>query len=150
MIHEWVHCCDEAANHQLSIAVAFWIIWIVFLEKCLSLTQNLLQICCPTYSVILNGTVTQYTCSLNSVYRPHWLVQWCHHCSYMCIPVHSPWLTGYIDVAQTILVTLTMAGCFLDRQTSYLRFCSWLNFKIQCGFWWLSFPYIKNHAFQFL
>ena len=23
MMHEWVHCCDEAANHQLPIAVAF-------------------------------------------------------------------------------------------------------------------------------
>ena len=31
----------------------------------------------------------------------------------MCIPVHSPWLPGYIDVTQT--VTLTMAGLLLDR-----------------------------------
>ena len=27
MMHEWVCCRDEAANHQLPIAVAFWIIW---------------------------------------------------------------------------------------------------------------------------
>ena len=33
----------------------------------------------------------------------------------MCIPVHSPWLPGYNDVMQTILVILTMAGLFLDR-----------------------------------
>ena len=33
----------------------------------------------------------------------------------MRITVHSPWLPGYIDVAQTVLVTLTMAGLFLDR-----------------------------------
>ena len=32
----------------------------------------------------------------------------------MCIPVHSPWLPGYIDV-QIVLVILTMAGLFLDR-----------------------------------
>ena len=29
---------------------------------------------------------------------PHWLVQWHHHCSCRCIPVHSPWLLGYTDV----------------------------------------------------
>ena len=40
----------------------------------------------------------------------------------MCIPVHSPWLPGYIDVTQTIL-TLTMAGLFLDRPCMlYLQF----------------------------
>ena len=36
------------------------------------------------------------------------------HCSHMRIPVHSPWLPGYIDVTQTILVLLTMAGLFSD------------------------------------
>ena len=49
------------------------------------------------------------------VYCPYWLVQWSHHCSHTRIPVHSPWLPGYIDVAQTILVILTMAGLFPDR-----------------------------------
>ena len=34
-------------------------------------------------------------------------------------PVHSPWLPGYIDVAQTVLVILTMAGLF-SGQTSYI------------------------------
>ena len=29
--------------------------------------------------------------------------------------VHSPWLPGYINVAQTILVILIMAELFLDR-----------------------------------
>ena len=33
----------------------------------------------------------------------------------MRIPVHSPWLPGYIDVAQTILVILTIAGLIPDR-----------------------------------
>ena len=58
---------------------------------------------------------TQYTCSLNSVYCYHWLVQWSHHYSCMCIPVHSPWLPGYINVVQTILIILTMIRLFLDR-----------------------------------
>ena len=33
----------------------------------------------------------------------------------MCIPVHSPWLPGYIDVAQLVLIILTIAGLFPDR-----------------------------------
>ena len=42
VMHEWPHCCDEAASHQLPIAAAFWIIWIVSTEECSSLTQNLM------------------------------------------------------------------------------------------------------------
>ena len=67
------------------------------------------------YSLILKTMATQYTCSLKSVYHPHWLVQWSPHCSCLCIPVHSPWLPGYIHVVQTILVILTMDGHFLGR-----------------------------------
>ena len=63
-------------------------------------------------SVTLNAMATQYTCSLNSIYRPHWLVQWSHHCSHVLILVHSPCLPGYIDVTQNILVVITMAGLF--------------------------------------
>ena len=33
----------------------------------------------------------------------------------MRVPVHSPWLPGHIDVAQTVLVILAMVGHFLDR-----------------------------------
>ena len=76
------------------------------------LNENLMQTHCSTRSVILNVMATQYTCSLNCVYHPHWLGQWSHHCSHTCIPVHSPWLPGYIDVTQTIVVVLTMAGLF--------------------------------------
>ena len=105
--------CDEAANPQLPIAVAFCIIQIVAAEEGSSLMQNLMQIRCSTCSVILNVRTTQYTRSLNSVCHPHWLIQWSsHHCSCMCIPVHCPWLPGYINVTQTIPVTLTMAGLF--------------------------------------
>ena len=86
-MHEWVCCHDEAANHQLPIAEAFWIIWIVSMEECSSLMQNLMNICCSTLSVILNVTATQYKCSLNGVYHPHWLAQWSRHCSCLHIPV---------------------------------------------------------------
>ena len=33
----------------------------------------------------------------------------------MCIPMHSPWLPGYIDVTQTALTILIMAGLFPDK-----------------------------------
>ena len=33
----------------------------------------------------------------------------------MHIPVHSPWLPGYMNVVQTVLIILTMAQLFLDR-----------------------------------
>ena len=115
MVHEQVRRYDEAANHQLPIAVAFWITWIFSMEECWSLMQYLIQIRCSTCSVIFNTIATQYTCSLNSVYHPHWLVQRSCYCSCMHIPVHSPWLPGYTDVVQTVLVILTMAGLFLDR-----------------------------------
>ena len=38
VMHEWVCSPAEAANHQLPIAVAFWIIRIVSAEECSSLT----------------------------------------------------------------------------------------------------------------
>ena len=112
VLHEWACCRHEAANHQLPTAVAFWILWIVSVEECSSLTQNLMQICCSTCSVILNAMARRYTGSLNGVHCPHCLVQRSYHCSHMCIPVHSPWLPGYINVARTVLVILTMAGLF--------------------------------------
>ena len=61
MMHELAHCHDEASDLQLPIAAAFWTIWIVSVEECSSLMQNLMQICCSTHSVILNATATQYT-----------------------------------------------------------------------------------------
>ena len=40
--------------------------------------------------------------------------------SHMSTPVHSHWLPGYIDVAQTILYITVMAGLFLDRPHKYI------------------------------
>ena len=113
MTHERVCCCDEAANHQLSIVADFWIIQIVYAEECSILMQNMMQTHCSTHSVIMNVMAAQYTCSLKGIYHPLCLVQWSHHCSHMCIPVHSPWMPSYTDVTQTILIILTMAGLFL-------------------------------------
>ena len=109
MMHVWVHCHDEAVSHQLPVAVAFWIIWIVSMEECSTLIPSLMQIRCSTCSVILNVMLTQQCLQ----WPP--LVQWSHHCLHMCIPVHSPWLPGYIDVTQTILIILTLAWLFLER-----------------------------------
>ena len=71
MMHEWVACRDEDANHQLPIAVVFWIIQIVSTEECLSLKQNLMQIHCSTLSVILNVTATLYTYTPKGIYYQH-------------------------------------------------------------------------------
>ena len=90
-----------------------------FLGGYSSLRENLMQIHCSTHSVILNVMATQYTCSLYSLYRPHWLVQRSSHRSHKHIPVQSSWLPGYIDVMQTVLIILTMAE-LLSRQTYYI------------------------------
>ena len=66
--HTW--CRDEAADHHLPTAATVWIIQIVSVEGWSSLSQNLMQICCSSCSVILNVTATQYTCSLNGIYLP--------------------------------------------------------------------------------
>ena len=42
MMREVTHCPDEDANHQLPIAAALWIIWIVSMEECSNLMQNLM------------------------------------------------------------------------------------------------------------
>ena len=122
LLHEQAHCCDEAANHQLAIAAAYWIIQIVSAEECSSLMQNLMQIHCSTLSVILNSISRQYTCLLNGIYCSHWLLlQWSCHCSHINIPVHSPSLPGYFNVMQTVPVILTMAGLFPGRPCLYIK-----------------------------
>ena len=46
----------------------------------------------------------------------------------MRIPVHSPWLPGYMNVVQTVLVSLTMAGLLPGRphmcvESHYYVYC---------------------------
>ena len=117
-MHEQVCCHDEAANHQLPIAAAFWIIWIISVEECSSLTQKLMQVCGSTHSVILNVTATQYTCSLNSIYRPHWLVQW-------VVIVHAAHPSSLSLAARLYWCCTSHScinnGCTFSRQTSYIH-----------------------------
>ena len=128
-------CChDEAANLQLLISAAFWVIW-VSMEEWSWNVNGKSEADSLFYSIILNVTATQYTCSLNGVYHPHWLVQWGHHCSHRCIRVHSPWLPGFIDAVPTLLVILIMIGLFPDKpcifiiillHTAAISYCSFM------------------------
>ena len=66
MMHEWAHCCEEAVAHGCSLLnhlSGFHRGMVKFNAKFDA--DSLL------YSVILNVTAIQYTCSLSSVYRPH-------------------------------------------------------------------------------
>ena len=54
----YLHC-----THCISLK-AFWITLIGSTYECSSLTQNSMQICCSTCSVILNLMATQYKCSV--------------------------------------------------------------------------------------
>ena len=65
---------------------------------------------------------------------PHWLVQWSCHCSRMWIPVHSPWLPGYINIVQTILIILTMVGCFPDRPPGFFLIILVKNVNVKRNF----------------
>ena len=124
VIHEWAHCCEEAANHQLPIAAAFWIIQIVSTKECSSLMQNLMQIYCSGHSVILNVTATQCTCSLSGIYHPQVkLSLFTHgHSSPFSLAARLHY------VAQTILIILTMVGLFLDRPHK-----AWNSFYFCCS-----------------
>ena len=65
-MYEWTRCCNEAANYQLSK-----------LSHPNSFREGMFKLNAKSdadsllYLVILNATVTQYTCSLNGVYHPH-------------------------------------------------------------------------------
>ena len=85
-----------------------------------SFHRGMFQLNAKFYADPLLYSLSHFECdALNGIHRPHWLVQWCHHCSHMNIPVHSPWLPGYIDVSQSVLVILSMVGLFLDRFRIY-------------------------------
>ena len=118
VMREQACCRDKAANHQLSIAAVFWIIQIVSTGECSNLVQNLIQIRCSTHSVILNVTATQYTCLLSGTYRPHWLVQWSHHCSHMSpLPLAARLHPCHANCSCSINNSWTFSG-----QTSYTKF----------------------------
>ena len=82
IMHEQMYCCDEAANHQLPIAVAFWIIQIVIVEECSSLTQNFMQIS-------LLYSLNHFECNGHTV---HMLTQW-------CLPAPTPTSTSTVKLS---------------------------------------------------
>ena len=127
VMHEQLCCPDEAANYQLPVGVAFWIIQRVSVVVCSSWTQNFMQTHCCSHSVILNAMATQYTCSLKGIYCPHWLIQWSCHCPHMHIPVHSPWLPGYIHVVQTVLVIINSGWTFSGKASYIQKQTNWYH-----------------------
>ena len=121
---------DVMHGQAQSRAAAFWIIWRVSMKTCSSLMQNVMQICCSNL-LILNAMATQYTCSLNSIYLPHWLVQW-SHCSHKHIPVHSPWLPGYIKCHANC--SCIFNNGWTSRQTSYYINVNFPILKLYYGY----------------
>ena len=109
VMHEWVCCPDEAANHSLLIAVAFWVTWIV--------TWRNVKFNAKFDTDALLYLLSHFECSGRTVHTLTQLrlPQWSRHCSHMHSPVHSPWLPGYISIAQTVLIVLIMTGLFPDR-----------------------------------
>ena len=67
VMHEGVLYRDEAANHQLPRAVAFWIIWIVSTGECSCLPQNL-------FADSLLYSLCHFECNSHTA---HMLTQWC-------------------------------------------------------------------------
>ena len=65
-IYEWAHCHDEAANHQLPIAMAFWIIWIVSRRGMSKLNTKF-------YADSLFYSLNHFECDGHTVYM---LTQW--------------------------------------------------------------------------
>ena len=135
-MHEQAHCRDKAANHQLHVVTAFWIIWIVSGEECSSLMQNLMQIHCSTCSVILNATATHYTCSLNNIYCLHCPVQWVHihactfQSSLLCCQVtpchtnHSCCINnGWTFPGPTIYICMYAYTCMHAYTCVYMHIC---------------------------
>ena len=129
MVRERACFCDEAAGHQLPTAAAFWVIRIVSTEDCLHLMQNWMQIHYSTRSVILNVMATQYTCSLNSIYRPL-LTNTVNSSLFM--DAHSSPLSLAARLHRHWAdhsVILTTAGLFLDR-SRHIQIQVWCRLEV--------------------
>ena len=111
----WWSCQSPVAHScGLLIIQIFWSSRIFFLKKNI---QAWCKIWCR-FIVLFTQSFWMTWPHSNMLTQQHLLpplLQWSHHCSRMCFPVHSPWLPGYTDVVQTILILLTIAGPFLDR-----------------------------------
>ena len=65
VLDEWAHCYDEAANHQLSIAAAFCIIWIV--------SRGMFKLNAKFHADSLLYLLSHFECNGHTV---HMLTQW--------------------------------------------------------------------------
>ena len=124
MMHKWAHCREEPADHRLPIAEAFWISFCRGMFK----ANAKLDAYSLLYSVILNVIATQYTCSFNGIYRPHWLVQWRHFLLFM----HSH--SSPLSLAARLHQCCANCSCYINNgwtcsgQTSYILI--WVMFLI--------------------
>ena len=62
----------------------------------------------------------------------------------MHIPVHSPWLPGYTDVAQDILIILRVVRLFLGRPCIHIKIYTHMNIYININVYINSFMTHNN------
>ena len=137
MIHEQACFCDEAANHQLPIASSFWIIPIVSTEECSSLMQNLMQTLCSTCSAILNMMATQYTCSLNGIYHPHWPVK-----LLLFTHVHS----SRLSLAARLHQCCTNHSCYINHGWIFSGQASYFSLKVSLILFFTYFLFLFKYS----
>ena len=117
VMHEQACCRDEAANHQLPIAAAFWIIQIVCEEECSnlmakfnadSLLYSLSDFECDSHTVHM---------LIQGIYHPHWLVSEViivHACTFQST------LLGCQFTSMSHTCSHINSGWTLSGQTSYI------------------------------
>ena len=128
MMHVSAHCCDEAANHQLPIAVAFWLI-----------QGEMFKLNAKCDTDLLLYSVNHFESDGHTV---HTLTQW-HLPSPLTSTVKSSLFTHVhsspLSLAARLLRCrvnhshyITMAGLFLDRPC-ILNKCLWRE-QVYCYF----------------
>ena len=120
VMHERAHCHDEAASHQLPTAAAFWIIWIVSMEECSSLMQNLMHIHCSTHCLFECDGHTVHMLTQRRPLPP--LTSTVK--SSLFVHVRSSPLSLAVRLhrccMETVLIRLTELDFFLDRLYLYI------------------------------
>ena len=112
-----------SCHHQLPIAAAFWIIWIVSMEECSSLMQNLMQ----SLLQIHCSTCSHFECNSHTV---HIFTQW-HLLPPLTSTVKSSLFThehsSPLSLTARLYQCCTNHSCYINngwtfsRQTIYIR-----------------------------
>ena len=111
---EPAHSRDEAANHQLPISGSL-------LNHPNSFHRGMFKLNAKFDADSLLYLLTHFECNSHTVHMlAHGHLQppltgIVKLSLYTNIPVQSPWLLSYMDVVETVLIILTMAGLFPDR-----------------------------------